>query len=219
MKGAKDGSMSPGEPMKYCQTILLLALLWLLPLAVYGYGATGHARQQLRLIAADMIAETVSRSAMHVNLPELPLTLMDGESPLVRKQMDILAEEGLLQRDNLIGETREPGTGGWVLRTIAGTRYYRAPDKQDEAIVFGDAVLTRIGEVKLDPRVGGDTQAEVFFEWRAAHLREWVWAPAFNREPYLNRIKSSRQHPIKGKARLAWQESQWVLVSIQLALN
>lgn len=211
--------MSPGGPMKYCQTILLLALLWLFPLAVYGYGATGHARQQLRLIAADMIAETVSRSAMRVNLPELPLTLMDSESPLVKKQMDILVEEGLLQKDSLVGEMREPGPGGWVVRTASGTRYSRSPDKQNEAIAFGDAVLTRIGEVRLYPQVDGNTQAEVFFEWRAEHLDEWVWAPAFNREPYLNRIKSSPQNPIKGKARLAWQESQWVLVSILLALN
>lgn len=213
--------------MKYGKTIFLLIFLVLCPLALFGYGVSGHARQQLRLIATDLISEALSDSATHLNLPDLPLTLLDHESPMLKQQLDVLVAEGILERDSIVGESYRMGAAGSVLRTTSGARYYRQFGEESErqfgeeseSVQFGEAVLERIGEVRLEARSEGNTQGIIHFQWKVVELKEWVWAPAYDNEPRLSRIKSSRQDPIPGKAVVEWQQDQWRLVAMELFLK
>lgn len=202
--------------MKYVKMFGFLICLGAVPMLALGYGATGHARQQMRLLADDVIGQALELTATRLTLPELPLTLMDNEAPLLRNQLDVLVAEGLLQREKVLSETRDLTPLGWVMRATSGERYFRSPEKQGDTISFGEPDLNRIGEVRLNPQSDGATTALVFFTWSVDALAEWVWAPAFDTDPRLNRIKSSRQTPIAGRAELEWRREQWQLTSLQL---
>lgn len=190
--------------------------LWLTPNLVFGYGATGHARQQLRLLAADIIAEVLDLSAARLTLPELPLTLLDNEAPRLSSQLDVLVAEGLVRSDPVLGETRTLTPVGWVMRATSGQRYFLPPGKSGDAIHFGQADLNRVGEVRLDHQPDGETVAVIFFTWEVKALEEWVWAPAFDGDRRLSRIKSSQQNPISGRAELVWRQNRWQLKSVNL---
>ncbi|GGX64439.1 hypothetical protein [Saccharospirillum salsuginis] len=197
------------------KNIFLLLLLLLFSNHLLAYGATGHARQQLRLIASEQIDEALSRAVMTLNLPELPLTLMEGQTPELKHQLDVLVAESLLQRDDVVALQRELTANGWVQRNTAGVRYYRDLDRIGQPVRFGNARLNRVGEVMTDPQPDGRTIARIRFSWQAIQLDEWVWAPAFDGDARLNRIKTSLDNPVEGTATLEWQQDQWVLTSLR----
>lgn len=196
------------------KNIFLLFALLLFSDHLFAYGATGHARQQLRLIADEQIGEVLSQAVMTINLPELPLTLMEGQTPELKRQLDVLVAESLLRQDEVVAVQRELTANGWVQRNTAGVRYYRQMDRIDQPIRFGEAQLNRIGEIMTDPQPDGRTIAHIRFSWQAIRLDEWVWAPAFDGDARLNRIKTSLDNPVEGTATLEWQLDQWVLTSL-----
>lgn len=202
--------------MKQSKTVLLSICLLVYPLTLLGYGATGHARQQLRLIAADLVRDNLTDTVMRLRLPDLPLILMEGESPDLRHQLDVLVSEGLMERDAVVGEQRELTPNGWVQRTVSGYRYFRRLSEHKEPIYYGSAELFRVGEIIVEPKPEGRTQAVVHFQWRAEQLDEWVWAPAFDEVPKLVRVKESPQKPISATVVLQWRQQQWVLSSMSL---
>lgn len=201
--------------MNLCKNIFLSITLLLYSNSLMAYGATGHARQQLRLIADDLIGATLSSRVMALNLPQMPLTVLDNHSATLKQQLDVLVAEGLLSSERVLAQERELTANGWVQRNTSGVRYYQASEQSGEAVQYGKAELIRVGEVLTDPQGDGSTEVHIYFNWRARQLAEWVWAPAFNEDPRLNRIKASYDLPIRGVAVLEWQSDHWALVSLQ----
>lgn len=201
--------------MKCYKNILLLSALILFSGPVMAYGATGHARQQLRLIALEAIAPAMDDAIMALNLPDLPLTVLDGEHPTLSRQLDVLVAEGMLNRESVVAYQRELTANGWVQRNTSGQRYESSPETIDQPVMFGHSRLTRVGEVMIDPQSDGQTSARIHFSWQATELAEWVWASAFDQDDRLNRIKASLNEPIQGEAILQWQSNQWVLEGLR----
>ncbi len=201
--------------MNLCKNIFLSITLLLYSNSLMAYGATGHARQQLRLIADELIGATLSSRVMVLNLPPLPLTVLDGHSATLKQQLDVLVDEGVLVSERVVAQEREFTANGWVQRNTSGVRYYPTSDQDGDPVEYGEAELVRIGEVLTDPQRDGSTEVHIYFNWRARQLAEWVWAPAFNEDPRLNRIKASHDLPIRGVAVLEWQTDHWALISLQ----
>ena len=178
--------------------------LGVLPVHGYGYGTVGHASQQLRLLASELIKPVLNQQALTVSVPDLPHVVLDTDSQRLRRQLDVLVAEGLLQREAVVAEQRELTPQGWVTRTTAGVQYLPVAGVLQPSIRYGEAELLRLGEITLDPQPEGDTQARISFTWRVANLAEWVWAPVFDNDVRLNRIKASRQTPIPGSVELVW---------------
>lgn len=211
--------MKPSMRQYTGKAVVFSICLLVYPLTLLGYGATGHARQQLRLIAAELVRDNLTDTVMRLRLPDLPLALLEGESPELRRQLNVLVSEKLIERDAVVADQRELTSNGWVQRTVSGFRYFRSPSERSDPIYYGSAELLRVGEVSVDPTPEGRTRAVVHFEWRAEQLDEWVWAPAFDDDPRLTRVKASRQEPIPATATLQWREQQWVLSSMTLFGN
>jgi hypothetical protein len=203
--------------IKRFQVMLLFLTAVLLPLVGYGYGTVGHATQQLRLLAAELIQPVLNRQALAISVPTLPHVILDTEPQQLKRQLDVLVDEGLLDRESVVAEQRELTSQGWVTRTTAGARYRSTPGVLSPQVYYGSARLVRLGEVTLDPQSDGATVATISFNWSANVLAEWVWAPVFNADKRLNQIKNSPQEPIVGSAQLEWQvqEQRWDLVSLQ----
>jgi hypothetical protein len=203
--------------IKRFQVMLLFLTAVLLPLVGYGYGTVGHATQQLRLLAAELIQPVLNRQALAISVPTLPHVILDTEPQQLKRQLDVLVDEGLLDRESVVAEQRELTSQGWVTRTTAGVRYRSTPGVLSPQVYYGSARLVRLGEVTLDPQSDGATVATISFNWSANVLAEWVWAPVFNADKRLNQIKNSPQEPIFGSAQLEWQvqEQRWDLVSLQ----
>ncbi|WP_028669650.1 hypothetical protein [Saccharospirillum impatiens] len=178
--------------------------LGLLPVVGYSYGTVGHASQQLRLLASELIPPVLNSQALTVRVPELPYVILDTESQAFRRQLDVLVDEGMLEREAVVAEQRELTSQGWVTRNTAGVQYLPVTGQLQPTIRYGDAVLLRLGEITLDPQTGGDTQARISFSWQVDDLKEWVWAPVFDGDDRLNQIKASQESPIPGSANLVW---------------
>ncbi|MEX2365832.1 MAG: hypothetical protein WD601_04460 [Pseudohongiellaceae bacterium] len=182
----------------------LMLTLGLLPVSGYGYGTVGHASQQLRLLASELIQPLLNRQTLTVSVPDLPHVILDTEPQALRRQLDVLVDEGLLEREAVVAEQRELTAQGWVTRNTSGVQYLPVPGVLQPAIRYGEAKLLRLGEITLDPQPNGATQAQISFNWQVDNLAEWVWAPVFDRDAGLNRIKASQQAPIRGSATLVW---------------
>lgn len=195
------------------QTVFLSILLFLFPTLTSGYGATGHARQQLRLIASELITPALDETAMRLDLPALPLTLVAGEDEALADRLDVLVAERILQREEVVTIRREASANGWVTRRVLSHRYWRplplAP------VAFGSARLVGVDEVWMQPRAGRDTRVQVRYRWRADALAEWVWAMAFDGETRLERLKASPADPLAGRATLTWRDGRWVLSDLR----
>lgn len=191
--------------------------LGLLPASSYGYGTVGHASQQLRLLASELILPMLNRQALTVSVPDLPYVILDTEPQALRRQLDVLVDEGLLEREAVVAEQRELTAQGWVTRNTAGVQYLPVAGVLQPTIRYGEARLLRLGEITLDPQPDGKTQARINFNWQVDDLREWVWAPVFDRDARLNRIKASEETSIPGSATLAWdtQEQAWRLTELK----
>lgn len=205
-----------GERMSNSSKVLAVAAmvcLGVMPAWSYGYGTVGHASQQLRLLASDLIQPVLNRQALTISVPDLPYVILDTEPQALRRQLDVLVDEGLLEREAVVAEQRELTAQGWVSRTTAGVQYLPVPGVLEPTIRYGDAKLTRLGEITLDPQPDGDTRAIISFGWQVENLAEWVWAPVFDGNARLNQIKASQQTPIPGSAILMWdpQEQRWEL--------
>ncbi len=195
----------------------LMLALGLLPVCGYGYGTVGHASQQLRLLASELIQPMLNRQALTVSVPDLPFVILNTEPQALRRQLDILVDEGLLEREAVVAEQRELTAQGWVTRNTAGVQYLPVAGVFQPTIRYGEATLLRLGEITLDPQPDGETQARISFNWQVNNLTEWVWAPVFDRDVRLNRIKASEETPIPGSATLAWdpQEQAWRLTELK----
>lgn len=197
------------------KTVFFSLLLLILPTLSFGYGATGHARQQLRLIAISLIEPRLTAAAMQFNMPALPTTLVDGEHDRLIAQMDILVAEGLMDRQPMIATERALTTDGLLTRRIGAHRYDRPLMIRQAPVRFGHAQLARTGEISVTPSATQATQAEIHFQWYADQLAEWLWAPAFDQEPRLERLKTSVNQPLNGVATLVWQGQQWQLTKLE----
>lgn len=195
----------------------ILLPLCLLPVPGYSYGTVGHASQQLRLLASEWIQPVLSRHALTVSVPELPYVILDTEPQALRRQLDVLVDEGLLEREAVVAEQRELTAQGWVLRTTAGVQYLPVAGVLEPTSRYGEAELVRLGEITLDPKSEGDTEAVISFNWQVKNLAEWVWAPVFDGDLRLNRIKASQQTSIPGSAILKWNplEQRWELSGLE----
>ena len=193
--------------------IAFLLALGVMPVIGHGYGTVGHASQQLRLLASDLIQPALNRQALTVSVPDLPYVILDTNPQGLRQQLDVLVAEGLLQREAVVAEQRELTTQGWVTRNTAGVQYLPVAGVLQPTIRYGESELLRLGEITLDPQPGGDTQARISFTWQVDNLAEWVWAPVFDNDARLNRIKASTETPIPGSAELVWDpvEQGWIL--------
>lgn len=201
--------------MTLCKNIFLSIFLLLYSNSLMAYGATGHARQQLRLVAAELIETSLDGRVMGLSLPQLPLTILDNQSAILRQKLDVLVAEGLLLAERIVVEQRALTANGWVQRNTAGVRYYQASEPANDPIYYGEAELVRVGELVTDVQPDGFTEVRVYFSWRASELAEWVWAPAFNEDPRLDRIKASHENPIRGVAYLEWRGDHWGLTALQ----
>lgn len=197
--------------------IALMLTIAIMPIVSYGYGAVGHASQQLRLLAADLIQPVLNRQALTISVPELPFVILDNEPQALRRQLDVLVDEGLLERESIVAEQRELSAQGWVTRNTAGVQYLPVAGVLRPTIRYGEAELVRLGEIALDPQPEGDTRARIHFSWQVEDLAEWVWAPVFDRDTGLSRIKASEQTPIAGLASLRWdtRQQRWMLVNLE----
>lgn len=184
--------------------IAVFLALGVMPVVSHGYGTVGHASQQLRLLASELIRPALNRQALTVSVPDLPFVILDTEPQRLRQQLDVLVAEGLLQREAVVAEQRELTTQGWVTRNTAGVQYLPVAGVLHPTIRYGEAELLRLGEITLDPQPGGDTQARISFTWQVDNLAEWVWAPVFDSDARLTRIKASAETPIPGSAELVW---------------
>lgn len=194
-------------------SIAFLLALGVMPVIGHGYGTVGHASQQLRLLASELIQPVLNRQALTVSVPDLPYVILDTEPQRLRQQLDVLVAEGLLQREAVVAEQRELTTQGWVTRNTAGVQYLPVAGVLQPTIRYGEAELLRLGEITLDPQAEGDTQARISFTWQVDNLAEWVWAPVFDNDARLNRIKASTETPIPGSAELVWDPvaQGWIL--------
>lgn len=197
------------------RSFICSVLLLILPSLSLGYGATGHARQQLRLIAIELIEAQLTQAAMQLEMPTLPTTLVDGEHERLRAQLDVLVAEGLLDRQPIITTERSLTADGLVTRRLGGYRYDRPLMIRQTPLRFGRADLIRTGEIWIKPAASEATQAEVHFHWHADQLAEWLWAPAFDQEARLDRLKNSLEQPLSGIATLVWQDQQWQLSRLE----
>jgi hypothetical protein len=197
------------------QALILTAVL--IPLQSYSYGTVGHASQQLRLLASTLIQPALNRQALTVRVPQLPHVVLNTEPQSLRRQLDVLVAEGLIERESVVAEQRELTSTGWVTRTTSGVQYLPGPGGLTPDIRYGSANLTRLGEISLDPQEDGQTEARISFEWQVDNLAEWVWAPVFDNDERLNLIKGSQQTPISASAQLEWNPDQqrWILVELQ----
>lgn len=194
-----------------------LLVLGLMPVISHGYGTVGHASQQLRLLAFELINPALNRQALTISVPDLPYVVLDTEPQRLRRQLDVLVAEGLLQREAVVAEQRELTSQGWVTRNTAGVQYLPVAGVLRPTIRYGVAELLRVGEITLDPQPGGDTQARISFTWQVDNLAEWVWAPVFDDDARLSRIKASQQTPIPGAAELEWDSAvqSWKLTELE----
>lgn len=193
--------------------VATIVCLGVMPVWSYGYGTVGHASQQLRLLASDLIQPVLNRRALTISVPDLPYVILDTEPQALRRQLDVLVDEGLLEREAVVAEQRELTPQGWVTRSTAGVQYLSVPGVLQPTIRYGEAELTRLGEITLDPQPDGGTRAIISFGWQVENLAEWVWAPVFDDDARLNQIKASQQTPIPGSVVLVWdpQEQRWEL--------
>ena len=196
------------------KTVFFSLLLLILPTLSFGYGATGHPRQQLRLIAINLIEPRLTPTAMQLNVPSLPTTLVDGEHDRLIAQMNVLVAEGLMDRQPMIATERALTNNGLLTRRIGAHRYDRPLMIRQAPVRFGHAHLVRTGEIWVTPSATQATQAEIHFQWYADQLAEWLWAPAFDQEQRLNRLKGSVNQPLNGVATLVWQDQQWQLTDL-----
>lgn len=201
--------------MMTAKTVFFSLLLLILPTLSFGYGSNGHARQQLRLIAIRLIETQLTPAAMQFNMPVLPTTLVDGEQDRLIAQLDVLVDEGLLDRQAMIATDKVLTPDGLMTRNIAAHRYDRPLMIQQTPIRFGHAQLARTGEIRVTSSATEATQAEVHFQWYADQLAEWLWAPAFDQELRLDRLKTSPEQPLFGVATLVWQDQQWQLSQLE----
>ncbi|PTY36922.1 hypothetical protein BGP77_06455 [Saccharospirillum sp. MSK14-1] len=196
------------------KTVFVSLLLLILPTLSSGYGATGHARQQLRLIAISLIEPQLTSAAMQFNLPSLPTTLVDGEHDRLIAQMNVLVAEGLLDRQPMIATDRQLTVNGLNTRRVGAHRYDRPLMIRQSPVRFGHAHLAQTGEIWVTSSATQATQVEVHFQWVADQLAEWLWAPAFDQEPRLARLKASANQPLVGVATLVWKDQQWQLAEL-----
>ena len=196
------------------KTVFLSITLLIFPAVVSGYGSAGHARQQLRLIAIQLIEPRLNPVAMRLNLPNLPVSLMEGADDRLIDQLDVLVEEGLVWREPMIATERILSSQGLTTRQAAGYRYDRPLMLRNAPLPFGRAKLERTGEIWLLPQEDEATRAEVHFLWSAEQLAEWLWAPAFDRESRVERLKSSTRQPLSGVATLVWDGQNWQLAEL-----
>jgi len=193
------------------KTVFFSLVLLILPALSFGYGATGHARQQLRLLAISLIESRLTPAAMQFKLPSLPATLVDGEHDRLINQLNVLVAEGLIERQPMIATEQALTTDGLLTRRIGAHRYDRPLMIRQTPVRFGHAQLMRTGEIWVTPSATQLTRVEIHFQWIADQLAEWLWAPAFDQEPRLDRLKASVNQPINGVATLVWQDQQWQL--------
>lgn len=201
------------------KTVLLSAALLLFPSLGLGYGTTGHARQQLRLIAIQLIEPRLTPTAMQLNLPAWPVALVEGDQPRLQAQLDVLVEEGVLSRETTVSTERILTEDGWSTRQTAVHHYDRPLMIRNSPVRFGRAQLLNTGEIWLHDSANADTEAEVHFQWFADDLAEWVWAPAFDKDARLQRLKASGQQPLSGIATLVWREQRWQLTRLNTYPN
>lgn len=197
------------------KTVFFSLLLLILPTLSFGYGATGHARQQLRLIAINLIEPRLTPAAMQFNMPSLPALLVDGEHDRLIAQMNVLVAEGLMDRQPMIATERALTTDGLLTRRIGAHRYDRPLMIRQAPVRFGHAELIGTGEIWVTASATDATRAEIHFQWVADQLAEWLWAPAFEQEPRLERLKASVNQPLNGVATLVWQDQQWQLAQLE----
>jgi hypothetical protein len=197
-------------------TALILTAVFI-PLQGYSYGTVGHASQQLRLLASTLIQPALNRQALTVRVPQLPHVVLNTEPQSLRRQLDVLVAEDLIESESIVAEQRELTSSGWVTRTTSGVQYLPGPGGMMPDIRYGNASLVRLGEISLDPQDDGRTEARISFEWQVDDLAEWVWAPVFDSDERLNLIKASQQAPISASANLEWnpEEQRWLLVDLQ----
>lgn len=201
------------------KTVLLSAAVLLFPSLSLGYGTAGHARQQLRLIAIQLIEPRLTPAAMQLNLPTLPVTLVEGDQPRLQSQLDVLVEEGVLSRQTTLSTERSLTEYGVSTRQTAAHHYDRPLMIRNSPVRFGRAHLLNTGEIWIDSSAELATEAEVHFQWFADDLAEWVWAPAFDQDARLEQLKASADQPMSGVATLVWRDQRWQLSQLNTYPN
>lgn len=204
-----------GRIVMKAKIVFLFIGVLIYPSFVLGYGSHGHANQQLRLIAISLIEPRLTAAAMDLTLPSLPTTVVDDDQSRLSAQLKVLAEEGLLSRQPILTTERTLTADGWVTTQQGAWQYDRPLMIRNSPVRFGRAQLQRTGEIWVQTALDQPTQVEVHFQWTADHLAEWLWAPAFDQESRLNRLKASASEPIRGTATLIWQNQRWQLAELK----
>ncbi len=156
---------------------------------------------------------------MQLNLPALPVTVVEGDQPRLQAQLDVLVDEGVLSRETTVSMERILTQNGWTTRQSAAHHYDRPLMIRQSPVRFGTAHLLHTGEIWVHNSAENATEAEVHFQWFANDLAEWVWAPAFDQDARLERLKASADVPLSGVATLVWRDQRWQLSHLETYSN